>query len=295
MPKGLLIRVIFIIFPILPIFGEYPLIRHTVKSRDPLYSQQQQDVEMWYTGEPKDLPLSIYRYIPRDSEDIFAVAAAFNLSYETLATLNRWDSPVLFRTKIEMLVPNIPGIFIPLAPGKRHESRIGASRINVRAVDVVIHSLDGKKQEFRFYPGEKFSAEERIRFLGSLFSSPLAEGKLSSGFGYRPSPFTGRNSFHPGIDFHTDIGTAVMAARDGEIEQTGTLRIYGNYIIIKHKGNYQTLYAHLNKILVSRGDVVQAGDTIALSGNSGISTGPHLHFEIRRDGSPIDPVRLTAL
>ena len=101
-------------------------------------------------------------------------------------------------------------------------------------------------------------------------------------------------SFHPGVDLRASTGTPVMAARDGTVLETGTLEIYGLFVIINHDGGYQSVYAHLDEILVSEGQIVDAGDRIALSGNSGVSTGPHLHFEIRRNGKPADPSRLTS-
>ena len=293
-------RIFFISFIFLfsgevSIFSDYPLIRYTVKSRDPLYTQQQQDVEAWYSGSEEKLPLAIYRYVPRPSEDLFSVAAAFNLSYETLATLNSWDAPGLFSKGTEILIPNIPGIFSPENPSNSWEKNIAKSRINLQGIRVKIKFGRSENQEILFYPGEKFTSTERIRFLGNLFSSPIPSGAITSGFGYRPNPFTGRPSFHPGIDFRAPIGTSVKAARDGTVSASGALEIYGFYVIIDHEGEYQTLYAHLNEILVTNGLFVNAGDIIALSGNSGISTGPHLHFEIRRKGSPLDPARLTSL
>jgi murein DD-endopeptidase MepM/ murein hydrolase activator NlpD len=102
-------------------------------------------------------------------------------------------------------------------------------------------------------------------------------------------------TFHPGIDLRAATGTPVYAARDGIVGETGTLAIYGYYIILNHDGGFQSVYAHLEKILVTKGTSVTAGTLIAESGNSGVSTGPHLHFEIRRNGIPTDPSRLTSI
>lgn len=275
-------------------FGDYPLIHYTIESRDPLYSQQQQDVEIWYSGRGESPPLTIYRYIPRPSEDLFSVAAAFNLPYDALATLNSWDAPGLLTAGKEVLVPNIPGLFIPANPiGNWERQLVGSSRSSDPS-GVKVSIKAGSHRKFSFFPGDKFTPEERIRFLGSLFTSPMADGKITSSFGYRPNPFTGGISFHPGVDLRASTGTPVMAARDGTVLETGTLEIYGLFVIINHDGGYQSVYAHLDEILVSEGQIVDAGDRIALSGNSGVSTGPHLHFEIRRNGKPADPSRLTS-
>jgi len=274
--------------------ADYPLIQVTSISRDPLYAQQQQDVEDWYAGRGDGLPLILYRYVPRRSEDLFAVAAAFNLPYESVATLNGWDAPGLLSPGVELLVPNQPGVFVPETPRTRWEQGLVEDRSEVSAVSVVIDD-EKSSRRWLFYPGERFSSSERIRFLGSLFSSPLELSDVTSPFGYRSNPFLGGTAFHPGIDLRADIGTPVKAARSGVVSQTGTLEIYGLFVIISHDGGYESVYAHLDRILVDAGQAVEAGETIALSGNSGISTGPHLHFEIRKNGIPADPMRLTAL
>lgn len=278
-----------------PLFSDYPLIRYTIKSQDFLYEQQQQDVESWYASAENASPLTLFRYVPLASEDLFSVATAFNLPYETLATLNNMDAPVLFIPGKEILVPNRPGLFVPESPKTPWELKLSESRSGEEGYPVLLSPENKKEIKVVFYPGSKFSSEERIRFLGNLFSSPLEQGELTSGFGYRISPFSGNKSFHPGLDLRASIGTPVLAARSGTVSEIGILERYGHYIIIDHVGEYQTVYAHLQEILTKEGQTVRTGDQVALSGNSGISTGPHLHFEIRRNGRPIDPKRITAL
>ena len=277
------------------LLADYPLIKSTNKSQDPLYSQQQQDIEIWYSGAEAPPPLLLFRYAPQESESLFSAAAAFNLPYETLATLNGWNAPALFTSADEIIVSNLPGIFLPESPGTKWERDMSDARKEKEGIPLIISLEDGTEKSLIFHIGAKFTSDERIRFLGSIFSSPLHRGILTSGFGYRASPFTGQTSFHPGIDIQVEIGTPVLAARDGKVSEIGTLEIYGRYVMINHDGNYQTMYAHLQEVLVTKGQDVQAGERVALSGNSGISTGPHLHFEIRRDGRPIDPSRITAL
>jgi len=274
--------------------ADYPLIHYTIESRDPLYSQQQQDVELWYSGRGDPPPLMLYRYIPLDSENLFSVAAAFNLPYESIATLNGWDAPGLFSSGKALLIPNIPGLFVPETPEGNWERELAGSSRDSDSINIKVDSGTGVTRNLQFFPGEKFSSAERIRFLGSLFSTPLDDARITSPFGYRQNPFSGGMSFHPGVDLRASINTPVLAARDGVVKETGTLEIYGHFIIIDHDGGYQSVYAHLNEVLVSPGQLVNAGDRIALSGNSGISTGPHLHFEIRRNGKPVDPARLTS-
>ena len=115
------------------------------------------------------------------------------------------------------------------------------------------------------------------------------QGKVTSGFGYRIHPITGNRSFHTGIDLASPEGTPIAAAYAGTVKDTGYTSGRGNYILLSHGENLQTLYCHLSQIDVQTGDAVGAGDTIGLVGTTGMSTGPHLHFEVRVDGIRCDP------
>ena len=118
---------------------------------------------------------------------------------------------------------------------------------------------------------------------------PLS-GPITSPFGMRPNPFGGGNiEFHPGIDIGVPVGTTVVAAAAGRVIIAGWVSGYGNYIAIDHGGGISTGYGHLSQFLVAVGQDVQRGQAIGASGNTGRSTGPHLIFEVRRDGTPVDP------
>ena len=115
------------------------------------------------------------------------------------------------------------------------------------------------------------------------------KGWLASGFGYRISPFTGLREFHKGLDISSRKGTPVIATADGIVTFTGKNGFYGNMIKIDHGHGIVTRYGHLDKILKKRGEAVKRGDVIALMGNTGRSTGPHLHYEVFLNGLPINP------
>ena len=116
-----------------------------------------------------------------------------------------------------------------------------------------------------------------------------ANTHISSPFGNRTDPFTGRVAFHPGIDFPWPIGTTVKSAGQGKVIYVGQINGYGNVIDIDHGGGIVTRYGHLSAFLVAKGDEVVTGTPIARVGSTGRSTGPHLHFEVRRDDSPVNP------
>lgn len=121
------------------------------------------------------------------------------------------------------------------------------------------------------------------------FIRPVS-GKIVSGFGYRVHPIFRRVKFHYGIDIAASYGTPIRAAADGVVVFSGWRRAYGNTIIIDHGDGLATLYAHCSRLLVSEGSVVKQGQVIALIGSTGLSTGPHLHFEVRRYGEPFNPL-----
>ena len=118
---------------------------------------------------------------------------------------------------------------------------------------------------------------------------PVNVGYNSSSYGWRVDPFLGIRSFHEGLDFSAAEGDQIKATAAGMVIATGKTSDYGNYVKIKHGGGIETRYAHASKILVKKGDLVRKDEVIALVGNTGRSTGPHLHYEIRFNGRSLDP------
>ena len=133
--------------------------------------------------------------------------------------------------------------------------------------------------------------EETVKKKMMPTMMPVAAPYNSSSFGMRIDPFTGMQAMHEGIDFLADMGSPVVAAAGGVVIFAGFHPQYGNVIDIDHGNDLLTRYAHLSKILVKEGDIVQRGHRIALSGSTGRSTGPHLHFEVRFRGVAQNPAR----
>lgn len=118
-----------------------------------------------------------------------------------------------------------------------------------------------------------------------------ARGFITSGFGWRSSPFTGQRRMHAGMDISNRPGTPVMAPAKGTVTFSGSDGAYGICIVIDHGNNIVTRYGHLQRTLVKEGQQVQREEVIATLGNSGRSTGPHLHYEVRLGGVPVNPMR----
>lgn len=116
-------------------------------------------------------------------------------------------------------------------------------------------------------------------------------GIVTSPFGVRLSPFTDTQVFHEGLDIESPAGTPVRAAAGGKVVRSGYEALYGNLLVVDHGNGFQTLYAHLSERLVHAGELVQKGDVIGKVGDTGRTTGPHLHYEVRVNGLPVNPTR----
>jgi len=130
---------------------------------------------------------------------------------------------------------------------------------------------------------------ELRQMIASLPSEWPVEGRVTSGVGMRPSPWTGEPEFHAGLDISNDVGTPVRAAGDAVVESIEQTAGKGKAIVLNHGQEIKTQYAHLSKILVSEGERVSKGQAIGHLGSSGRTTGPHLHYELRVNGIAIDP------
>lgn len=133
------------------------------------------------------------------------------------------------------------------------------------------------------------SLEDKRSLLAATPSICPTKGWISSRFGYRKCPFTGRRRFHSGLDIAACKGTPVVAPADGKITYAGKKGLLGNLVVIDHGYGMVTRYAHLNKALKKSGDIIKRGEIIGLVGSTGRSTGSHLHYEVRLNGVPLNP------
>ena len=132
---------------------------------------------------------------------------------------------------------------------------------------------------------------KRGTIVPPTYIKPLSGGRKSSGFGPRKAPTTGASTYHKGQDWATPVGTPIYASSGGTVTKAGWGSGYGYVVYINHTDGRQTRYAHLSKVQVKVGQTVKQGEKIALSGNTGISSGPHLHFEMLIDGKQVNPLK----
>ena len=161
---------------------------------------------------------------------------------------------------------------------------IDKNLISSEPIEYVGITLSGKKSSYYRYKTKNgnisYFDEKGISSKRTLMKTPLNGARVSSGYGSRKHPILGYTKMHKGIDFAAPIGTPVFAAGDGLIEFSGTNGSYGKYIRIRHNSSYKTAYAHLSQIIKRKLTRVKQGEIIGLVGNTGRSTGPHLHYEI---------------
>lgn len=157
--------------------------------------------------------------------------------------------------------------------------------------------LFSELQDYRRKPSllDRLMLDRAIEGQSLPAGSPVRSGYITSLFGYRRDPINGRKSLHSGVDFAGQPGTDVIAVGDGLIVFSGRRQGYGNTVEIRHDDGLVTLYGHNRKLLVKDGESVKRGQAIATLGSSGRSTGPHVHFEVIKDGRPIDPMKFIAM
>lgn len=247
-----------------------------------LRNQIRTNLRSSYREESLKIPLKVYLYRLKENDNFFTVVTRTGQDPDTLASLNGLAHPASVGPGDVLLIPNARGVF--RSDGIQEVARF---RENAKETSHPDELLSG----FRFYPGKRFEPEERFYFKGQVFAHPLPGAVLSSGYGNRVDPISNRRSFHGGIDLAARVGTPVLASAPGKVIHAGPAGGYGNLIILQHRYEYTTYYGHLSKLNVKKGDNVLQGQKIGEVGKTGRVTGPHLHFEIRKDGHHKSPAK----
>ena len=224
-------------------------------------------------------------YTVIEGDTLSEIARRYRVPIEMVTASSRIRINSVLRPGQKLVVPTRRGLVYKIKRGDRLAAV--ADYYSVKLGDILaenpnLESLDAVPMGERvFLPNAKIPAPPPVWFRP-------AWGRLTSRFGWRRHPIHRKLRRHSGVDIGMSYGN-VRAARSGHVTFAGLLGSYGHTIIMEHTGGYKTLYAHLSRIYVKKGQYIKARVKIARSGNSGLSTGPHLHFEIIRYGRPINP------
>ena len=247
---------------------------------------------------PSLLQISTYR--AKNGDSLWTIAAKNGLDFYTILSVNRLKEANSISIGQKLKIPNQRGILYTVGRGETLEDialRYGVGIRKVIRVNRILNPNNIKQGSDLFIPGAKLSlafSEELLAKSGvpAKFARPCRRSRISSRFGYRKDPFTGRRTFHNGVDLVPGYGATVYASMPGRVTYSGRMGGYGKLVVIDHGNGYSTRYGHLSRISVKKGKRVGQRQRIGYVGNTGRSTGAHLHFEVREKGKPLDPAKL---
>jgi len=216
--------------------------------------------------------------------------------------VNHLKNRIAYLNQFEMKVRTLANLDMPsedsiLSVGGTLPEDLDTSRSLEEKHSALVRNINDQANQIQaatYYQEKSFvrlldALEERREILACTPSIRPTKGWYSSPFGYRVSPFTGRREFHKGVDIANHSGTKIFAPAKGMVTFSGRKGGYGKMIIIDHGHGMETRYAHMSKLFKKEGDIVKRGDILGAMGNTGRSTGPHLHYEVRLNGAPINP------
>ena len=252
-------------------------------------------------------PVRITNYIVKNGDTLWSIANAFDLDVNSIFGCNNKISETsVLKIGATIRVPNQDGILITVKSGQTLEQLAKAYGIFAEAI-LSANEMTDPKQLVQgseiFLPGAKVSAPAETggkRSTGNQGGATLTAqrgfgwpvvGKISSPFGWRRDPVKGGRDFHTGLDIRAPRGRPIVAAAAGKVVHSGWMGGYGKTVVVSHPGGTTTLYAHCSSLLVKSGTNVKRGQRIALVGSTGRSTGNHLHFEVRKSGTPMNPIK----
>lgn len=234
-------------------------------------------------------------YMVKKSDIIGNIAKEHDVSQDAIISLNKLRNTRSIQIGQILKIPSINGILYTAKKEDTPSSIADKYHVSLEKIAVVNNISDNKLApgSIIFLPDAKLDWVTLQEINGDLFLKPLHGGYyISSRYGWRDNPFSGSRTFHNGIDMATSRGNSIFAALDGTVINTGYDVTYGNYVIVAHHSGYQTLYGHMNSILTSKGKHVTTGTKIGTVGNTGQSTGPHLHFTVYKNRSTLNPSTL---
>lgn len=245
--------------------------------------------------ETPELYYTVYRI--KEGDMIGVLAENYGVTQDTLISVNNIKSSRTIQIGQYICIPSIPGIVYTTKDDGETPDTI-AEKYKVSAAKVALVNQAEPSVAFNagttlFVPDAELDWVTRQEINGDLFAYPLRRGYyFSSRYGYRSNPFTGKRTFHNGLDMAAPKGTAIYAALEGTVTAAGWDNVYGNYVIVRHHTGYKTLYGHMSRITTKRGAYVTTSTKLGEVGSTGQSTGPHLHFTVYKNDRTINPLQL---
>ena len=236
-------------------------------------------------------PWQFELYTVNKGDTIWHIARNTGISIDTILSANRIIAAQNIHPGQKIRIPQANGVYYQIRKGDSYSSL--ARRYNIREEDIrtANNSLKFLRiNETVFLPDAKLPLQERMTAFGVYFEKP-AEGTISSRYGLRLHPILKRRLFHSGLDIAGREGDKIKSIQDGQVFLIQrNLTGYGNYIGIKHSSGFSSYYAHLKDISIQENVKLKKGDVIGTLGSTGLSTGPHLHLEIRQFGKFVNPL-----
>ncbi len=238
-------------------------------------------------SQPGDAPkLEFFEHSVKPGESLSSIARRYGVSIDTICGSNNLRSYDYIDEGRKLRIPSRDGIVLKMTRG----TSIAAIARNYEvSLEKILRENSLSNPDFVPEGRELFIPDAKPQNIAPGFIWPVAGRSITCGYGWRTNPFdTSEREFHQGLDIRASYQW-VTASRYGKVTYTGWMGGYGNAVVIAHPNGYKTLYAHLSRIGVRTGQYVKQGQTIAQSGNTGRSTGAHLHFEVIKNGSHCNP------
>jgi len=273
-----------------------PAEESVISNRLLLYSTPEMDARGSGDINMSELPIlksvQTKSYEVQKGDTLSEIAAANSIDVGTLISFNKIENVRRLRAGSSIMVPDLDGIPYTVKAGDSLEGIASKYKVTLESILDAndLQTAVIKQGQKLFIPGASISEYDYRKAMGTLFVYPVY-GHLTSGYGYRNDPFTGVKRMHYGVDLANQTGTAVKASMEGTVAAIGNQpNGYGKYVVLKHGQGYQTLYGHMSTIMVRMNQYVYQGQKIGEVGNSGRSTGPHLHFSLYKNNIPINPL-----
>lgn len=257
--------------------------------------------------EKRGRPLTLTKYTVRGGDSLWSIANKFDLDLDTIIGSNKISNINYLKLGTVLRIPNQDGIFVKVSKNdtiSKLADKHGSYKKSIYVANSLSEEAVLKIGNEIFLPGAKVAAvtasakrassrsvsKTTVSSSSRKFRWPVM-GQISSRFGWRRSPFGRRRVFHSGLDIRAPRGRVIVAAGGGRVVHSGWMGGYGKTIVISHPGGMSTLYGHCSSLAVRKGSTVKTGQMIARVGSTGRSTGNHLHFEVRKNGTPQNPLK----